>query len=325
MAILIEQMKVVYGNDVNTSGVETVKKTESKRWEDNEGKAKGQSNSSSHGGHTNIPSNEDCGIRDVWGYNLEEEFRTIRQIVQKYHYVAMDTEFPGVVARPIGEFRSTADYQYQLLRCNVDLLRIIQLGLTFLDDRGKTPGGSYTTWQFNFKFNLSEDMYAQDSIDLLQNSGIQFKKHEEEGIDPLDFAELLMTSGIVLMDNIKWLSFHSGYDFGYLIKLLTDQNLPQDESEFFELLRIYFPTVYDVKYLMKSCKNLKGGLQEVADQLELERIGPQHQAGNNIDDVKYCGHLYGLGTSFVMNGNNYHDNGDNSSSSLLAAKSKVLK
>lgn len=90
-------------------------------------------------------------------------------------------------------------------------------------------------------------MYAQDSIDLLQNSGIQFKKHEEEGIEPLEFAELLMTSGIVLMDNIKWLSFHSGYDFGYLIKLLTDNNLPQDESEFFELLKIYFPTIYDVK------------------------------------------------------------------------------
>lgn len=105
---------------------------------------------------------------------------------------------------------------------------------------------------------FSEDMYAQDSIDLLQNSGIQFKKHEEEGIDPIDFAELLLTSGIVLMDNIKWLSFHSGYDFGYLLKVLTDQNLPADESEFFELLRIYFPTIYDVKYLMKSCKNLKG-------------------------------------------------------------------
>lgn len=124
-------------------------------------------------------------------------------------------------------------------------------------------------------------MYAQDSIDLLQNSGIQFKKHEEDGIDPLDFAELLMTSGIVLMDNIKWLSFHSGYDFGYLLKLLTDQNLPADESEFFDLLRIYFPTIYDVKYLMKSCKNLKGGLQEVADQLELRRVGPQHQAGSD--------------------------------------------
>ena len=32
---------------------------------------------------------------------------------------------------------------------------------------------------------------------------------------------------------------------------------------------------------MKSCKNLKGGLQEVADQLELMRIGPQHQAGSD--------------------------------------------
>lgn len=124
-------------------------------------------------------------------------------------------------------------------------------------------------------------MYAQDSIDLLQNSGIQFKKHEEDGIDTLEFAELLMTSGVVLMDNIKWLGFHSGYDFGYLLKLLTDQNLPADESDFFDMLRLYFPTIYDVKYLMKSCKNLKGGLQEVADQLELRRVGPQHQAGSD--------------------------------------------
>lgn len=35
---------------------------------------------------------------------------------------------------------------------------------------------------------------------------------------------------------------------------------------------------------------------------------------DNIDDAKYCGHLYGLGTSFVMNGNNYHDNGETNSS-----------
>lgn len=277
----------------------------------------GSSSTGSSGG-----SGEDSGgIRDVWKHNLEEEFRIIRQIVQKYHYVAMDTEFPGVVARPLGEFRCSADYQYQLLRCNVDLLRIIQLGLSFMDEEGKQPTSGYTTWQFNFKFNLSEDMYAQDSIELLTNSGIQFKKHEEDGIDPLDFAELLMTSGIVLMENVRWLSFHSGYDFGYLLKLLTDQPLPEEEGEFFELLRLYFPTIYDIKYLMKSCKSLKGGLQEVADQLELRRVGPQHQAGSdslltgmaffkmrelffedNIDKNKYCGHLYGLGSSFIMNG-----------------------
>ena len=29
------------------------------------------------------------GIQDVWASNLEEEFRKIRQVVQKYNYVAM--------------------------------------------------------------------------------------------------------------------------------------------------------------------------------------------------------------------------------------------
>ncbi len=67
----------------------------------------------------------------------------------------------------IGEFKSTADYQYQLLRCNVDLLKIIQLGLTFLDEKGKLPESGPSTWQFNFKFNLTEDMYAEDSVDLV--------------------------------------------------------------------------------------------------------------------------------------------------------------
>jgi len=264
------------------------------------------------------PTNEECGIREVWAHNMEEEFKTICQVVRHHDYIAMDTEFPGVVARPIGEFKSSSDYQYQLLRCNVDLLKIIQLGVTFMDDKGNLPDG-ITTWQFNFKFNLTEDMYAEDSVDLLQNSGIQFEKHEQEGIDPMHFAEMMLVSGLVLMDNVKWLSFHSGYDFGYLINLLTSQNLPKSEGEFFELLKTYFPNVYDVKYLMKSCKNLKGGLQEVANELEVRRIGPQHQAGSDalltgqtffrmkemffeddIDDSKYCGHLFGLGTSYVV-------------------------
>lgn len=43
-------------------------------------------------------------------------------------------------------------------------------------------------------------MYAQDSIDLLQNSGLQFRKHEEDGIEPLEFAELLMSSGNYLIN-----------------------------------------------------------------------------------------------------------------------------
>src|SRR6185437_5885302 len=99
-------------------------------------------------------------------------------------------------------------------------------------------------------------MYAQDSIDLLIRSGIDFSKNEEYGIDVSDFGELLMTSGIVLDDNIKWISFHSSYDFGYLLKLLTCKCLPAEEHEFLDLIRTFFPCIYDIKYLMKSCKSL---------------------------------------------------------------------
>lgn len=253
----------------------------------------------------------------MWAHNLHEEIRRLAEIVDDYPYIAMDTEFPGVVARPVGNFKTNNEYQYQTLKCNVDLLKIIQLGLCFCDSTGKLIPGS-CTWQFNFKFSLSEDMYAQDSIDLLNKSGIDFKDHERRGIDVNEFAELLMTSGIVLNEDVRWISFHSGYDFGYLLKLLTAQSMPPNEQGFFDLLTLYFPLFYDVKFLMNSCNNLNGGLQKVAEQLSVERIGPQHQAGSDalltaltffkmrelyfnsgLDDEKVANQLFGLGLSLV--------------------------
>lgn len=64
-----------------------------------------------------------------------------------------DTEFPGVVARPIGSFKTSSDYHYQTMRCNVDLLKIIQIGITLADAQGNYPP-DVSTWQFNFKFSV---------------------------------------------------------------------------------------------------------------------------------------------------------------------------
>lgn len=255
-------------------------------------------------------------IRDVWNHNLEEEFALIRELVDSYNYVAMDTEFPGVVLRPVGTFKNISDYNYQTLKDNVDMLKLIQLGLTFSDEKGNLPKcgtDKYCIWQFNFReFNLGEDIFASDSIDLLRQCGIDFKKFSEQGIDVNRFGELLMSSGIVLNDNVNWVTFHSGYDFGYLLKLLTCKSLPDTQTGFFNLINIYFPVVYDIKHMMKFCNSLHGGLNKLAELLEVERIGAVHQAGSdslltmstfrklrenffNGSTEKYAGVLYGLG------------------------------
>jgi len=261
-------------------------------------------------------SNENLYTREVWEQNLDEELSIIREIVNDYPFVAMDTEFPGVVARPVGNHKLQAEFLYQTLRCNVDMLKLIQLGLTFTDSKGNLPfiGSHYCIWQFNFReFSLKEDMYAQDSIELLKHSGIDFRANEERGIDVQRFGELLMVSGVVLSNKVKWITFHSGYDFGYLLKLLTCSPLPAAEADFFHVLSIYFPHIYDMKYLMKFTDNLHGGLSKLAEQLDISRIGPQHQAGSDslltactffkMKEVhftekkieKYLGILYGLG------------------------------
>jgi CCR4-NOT transcription complex subunit 7/8 len=246
---------------------------------------------------------------------------TIRTLIETHPYVAMDTEFPGVVARPVSETYSP-DFHYKSLKLNVDLLKIIQLGLSFADEDGnfakKCP-----CWQFNFKFSLDDDMFAQDSIDLLVNSGISFYDHATRGIDPLLFGELLVVSGLVLDDRVKWVSFHSGYDYGYLLKLLTTMELPCDEKGFFETLKLYFPTIYDIKYMTSLLDGHFGGLQKLADDLGCQRMGAEHQAGSDslltmstyfalartkflnattgeIDDSRYKNELFGYGNNHTV-------------------------
>jgi len=80
--------------------------------------------------------------------------------------------------------------------------------------------------------------------------------------------------------------------------------------------------------MMRSCENLKGGLTKLAEELEVERIGPEHQAGsdslltqatffkmrslffeNKIDDGKFDNVLYGFGRGAHSNKLNHEGEG----------------
>ena len=265
-----------------------------------------------------------------------------------------DTEFPGIVARPMGQFNGRADYHYQTLRCNVDLLRVIQLGITLFSKDGELPPANYDnggasfgtpyqnnfspcpfTWQFNFKFSMKDDMYNQQSIEFLMETGLDMSMLEMNGIEPYEFGAQLICSGLVLDEDVRWISFHSGYDFAYLVKLMHCQPLPDDEAEYRKLLSLYFPSIYDIKYMMKSAHRMlattnnpplsanapsiltnlvsKSGLQDLADELGVKRVGTAHQAGSDslltgklfwevkksifngaLDDEKFLGQVWGL-------------------------------
>ena len=60
-------------------------------------------------------------------------------------------------------------------------------------------------------------------------------------------------------------------------RLLTTGCFSGFQCQYLFCLQLYFPTVYDIKYLMKFCDNLHGGLNKLAEVLQVERIGPQHQ------------------------------------------------
>lgn len=83
----------------------------------------------------------------------------------------------------------------------------------------------------------------------------------------------------------------SGYDFGYLLKTLTCQPLPPTEGDFFEVLHIFFPNVYDIKYLMKFCDNMHGGLNKLAELLDVS-VGGMSGKWDRRGTVKEVGHLY---------------------------------
>ena len=216
-------------------------------------------------------------IKEVYADNFTQEIKNISNLLAQYPYVGMDTEFPGVIYPcPVATF----DYYYQFTKVNVDKLKLIQLGITLTNDKGEYPPG-ICTWQFNLHFDCDKDEHSGESITMLYNSGIDFKLLKSKGIPHSLFAEYMTTSGLVLNEKITWICFNGSSDFAYLLKYLINENLPEDEKEFIELKKLYFPNIYDVKYLVNDSEIYKGGLNKLAKELEVERSGEIHQAGSD--------------------------------------------
>jgi CCR4-NOT transcription complex subunit 7/8 len=221
-------------------------------------------------------------IKEVYASDFKTELKKIKAIIDKkeFIYIGMDTEFPGTIYN-INNINN--DFYYKTMKLNVNSTKLIQLGITLINKNGEFPEDyPYHTWQFNFKFDIEKDKYSEESINLLKCNGIDFKKLKEDGIDYKEFADGLLNSALVLNPNVKWISYHGLYDFGYLLKILIKENLPEEEKKFIDILKVYIPEYYDVRMLVKDNDfYFRGGLNRLIKNLGIERKGINHQAGSD--------------------------------------------
>ncbi|KAG6482236.1 hypothetical protein ZIOFF_058867 [Zingiber officinale] len=202
-------------------------------------------------------------VRSVWAHNLDQEFALIRSALPFHPFVALDTEYPGVVLTSKNPYCTlTVPQRYDLIRANVDVLSIVQVGLTLSDAAGNLPCFLYNdgtfvryVWEFNFcDFDIDRDRYAPSSVELLEANGIDFQKNKAWGIDYHRFAMHLVASGLLSLGQfsvVSWVTFQGAYDFAFLVKMLTGgKKLPQSLHEFLGLVRFFFgERVFDVKHL----------------------------------------------------------------------------
>ena len=103
---------------------------------------------------------------------------------------------------------------------------------------------------------------------MLKEAGIDFDALKVWGINPLVLADNLLASGLVLNDDIKWITYHGAFDFAYLLKVLTNCQLPGTMNEFESGIKVFFPQMLDAKIIAASLESVRGSsLQKLGNNL----------------------------------------------------------
>ncbi|PKA54566.1 putative CCR4-associated factor 1 like 11 [Apostasia shenzhenica] len=211
-------------------------------------------------------------LRRVTRRNFLRELHLISSVLRRLvsPVIFLDTEFPGTIHRPTKHHAALSPAErYALIRANVDDLRPIQVGLTLSDSC--TGGVDYFTWEFDLcDFDPRRHPHAPESIALLESSGMDFDRLRREGVPSTWLARLLFDVGLIGSGlSATWVAFQGGYDFGFLMKMVT---------------RVTMPPWGPPASLPATLADFLGlaSLERVAAQLGVERTaGKNHQAGSD--------------------------------------------
>ena len=136
-------------------------------------------------------------------------------------YVAVDTEFPVVVAQLTSDCLSPLDRAYDNIKENVDLLMPLEIAFSFFWETGNrlcTGLSRVCTIQFNLQWDVHTDPYDENSIHFLQECGLDLGKMQRDCIDTADFLAAVCESGLLRNPKITWIGFQCEYDFAFNMK-----------------------------------------------------------------------------------------------------------